>query len=107
MVTVHLVNQVIGVTSSIERIRVPVWFVSSLPEEKVWKRAISSDLLSDRSQVLVIPKNEEIMRQRGDPSYAIYARSHVVNKVQSELHSFIEHLLEYRGVIIRRDRVNL
>ena len=107
MVTVHLVNQVIGVTSSIERIRVPVWLVRSLPEEKVRKRAISFDLLSNRSQVLIIPKSEETVSRRRDASHVIYARSHVVNKVQSELHSFIEHLLEYRGVIIRRDRVNL
>ena len=58
MVTILLINQVIGGTSSIERIGVSVGFVSSFPKKKVRKRAISLNGLSDGSQILVTPRRK-------------------------------------------------
>ena len=62
VVTILLINQVIGGTSSIERVGVPIGLVSSFPKKKVRKRAVSLDLLSEGSQILVTPRRKETVR---------------------------------------------
>ena len=65
VVTIRLIKQVIDDSSSIERIRVAVGLISSLPVKEVRIKLGRGDLLRDLGQVSVDPARKETVRPKG------------------------------------------